>query len=142
MPGHRPSKKGVNALMTRASVFFANEMDCRIKSGNDERYHFNLQTAKHHQPVFGSGSGAPVFFLPRRQTRGSGAPTGASVNSRRACEPACIAGLMRSGVDIPAKDAAPSGAPLAAILGLGTVLPGAGQGAPSPLIGRLSPPLS
>ena len=32
------------------------------------------------------------------------------------------------GVGIPAEDAAPSGAPLAAILGLGTVLPGTGQG--------------
>jgi hypothetical protein len=39
-------------------------------------------------------------------------------------KPACTASLMRSGVDIPAWDAAPSGAPLAAILGLGTVLPG------------------
>jgi hypothetical protein len=33
-------------------------------------------------------------------------------NSRRACQPACIVGRMRSGVGIPARDAAPSGAPL------------------------------
>ena len=39
------------------------------------------QTATHHRPVFWSGSGAPVFsFLPH--TRGSGAPSGASTNSR------------------------------------------------------------
>jgi len=36
--------------------------------------------------------------------------------------------LLRSGVDIPARDAAPIGAPLAAIFGPGSVLPGAESG--------------
>jgi hypothetical protein len=86
--------------------------------------------------------------FPSPDTRGSGAPTGASTNSRHACEPTCTAGFMRSGVDIPARDAAPSGAPLAAILGLGTVLPGTDgafsrlRAAPLHLPRRLSPPFA
>jgi hypothetical protein len=71
---------------------------------------------------------APVrlSFIPRT-IRGSGAPTGASNKFTPRMWACCIAGLMRSGVDIPAEDAAPSGAPLAAIFGLGTVLPGTRQ---------------
>jgi hypothetical protein len=70
------------------------------------------QTATRQRPVFWSGDGCACLFL-CPSYRGSGAPTGASTNSRRACE-TCVhaAGPMRSGVDIPAQDAAPSGAPL------------------------------
>ena len=40
------------------------------------------QTAKHHRPVFGSGSGAPVsFFLPRTESEGA---------ERRAAHPVVI----------------------------------------------------
>jgi hypothetical protein len=34
MRGHSPSKTGVNALMTRASIVFR-QMDGRVKPGND-----------------------------------------------------------------------------------------------------------
>jgi len=63
-----------------------------------------------------------------------------------------LVGPDASGVDIPAQsslrrlrrlicvDAAPIGAPLAAILGLGSVLPGAESGLLAPLIRRLPPP--
>src|SRR5262249_7429947 len=39
MRGHSPSKTGVNALLTRASILLAlilaKKMDCRVKPGND-----------------------------------------------------------------------------------------------------------
>jgi hypothetical protein len=37
MPGHSPSKTGVNALVTRASINLREEMDCRVKPGNDQQ---------------------------------------------------------------------------------------------------------
>jgi hypothetical protein len=37
MRGHSPSKTGVNALMTRASIIFAKKMDRRVKPGDDNR---------------------------------------------------------------------------------------------------------
>jgi len=41
MRGHSPSKTGVNALMTRASIrlrmTLTKRMDCRVKPGNDKR---------------------------------------------------------------------------------------------------------
>jgi len=40
MRGHSASKTRVNALMTRASIFFEEilrrKMDCRVKPGNDD----------------------------------------------------------------------------------------------------------
>jgi hypothetical protein len=92
----RASRLGTQWLLYR---------DGRDNPGHDDR------KAKRHRPVFCSGDGCACLFLPRKPGGAERRPAHQQ-NSRHACEPACIAGLMRSGVDIPARDAAPSGAPL------------------------------
>jgi hypothetical protein len=106
------------------------------------------QTAMHDPPVFGQATGAPVFSFPARKTNARGrSAERRGMQSRRItpatpCKLVCDGRDQAAGLRDPLDGASPLGAPRAAILGLGTVLPGTGQGAPEPLIGRLSPPLS
>src|SRR5690349_3348736 len=77
MRGHSPSKTGVNALMTRASIFLRRWMDCRVEPGNDER-------TRPIDPVLRPGCVASSLPFPRTNVRGSGAPLDASVRTSSA----------------------------------------------------------
>src|SRR5260221_1829275 len=84
---------------------------------------FNCQTAKRHRPYSLSRPRGGLSSFHLRPMRGNGAPCGAT------------SGPTPCGVDVPCEARSPHGAPPAAFLSAGTVLPGADTASR-----RLSPP--
>jgi len=103
--------------------------------GDERRTDSNVKQPSIIGPCLATRVRRHSFFLPPSY-RGSGAPSDAPIKSIRtaaveACE-ACRHGRRAGRTLLRARTVthAPNGAPLAAILGLGTVLPGAGHARP------------